>query len=335
MTDWLDVVERSAVAEARRRTAAVAGAVGLSPHDRERAAIVATEATTNLLKHAGRGRFALLADEGRPALTILAIDGGPGIADLDRMLVDGQSTGGSSGTGLGAMRRQSDRFELHTTAQGTVLSARVEGHGAPPPAPIEVAALMQRHPGSDVCGDDWAVREGPEATALMVCDGLGHGPAAHDAALAVRAAFLGAGDRAPSEDLRAMSEAARATRGAVAMVVRVPHDGAGCVVAGVGNVSGLVVSGGRARRLLSRDGRLGAPSPGPRDEAAALGPGDVLILHSDGVRTLRELERAGGLLARSAPTIAAAILRDALRGNDDACVMVARRRGPAAGPDGA
>lgn len=329
MTEWLEVTERSAVAEARRRTLACASAVGLDPTDRDRAAIVATEATTNLLKHAGRGRFALYADADghrRPELRVLALDKGPGISDLDRLSQDGASTVGSAGTGLGAMARQSDGLDIHTGASGTVVVARVAARGAAlPSVDLEVAVLMDVYPGAAVCGDAYAVRRDPNGATLMVCDGLGHGPAAHEAAKAVQTAFFGADETSPARLLPMMGAAAASTRGAVASVVRFEGDTTSLRTAGVGNISGLIVSNGRARRLPSRDGRLGGPVPRLEDNAETLEPGDLLILHSDGIRTLRDIAAQSGLFARSPLAIAAVLLRDDARGNDDACVLVARR----------
>ena len=329
MTEWLEVTERSAVAEARRRAMAVADATGLNARDRERAAIVATEAATNLLKHAGRGRFTIFrhGDGGRPALSIIAVDKGPGIADLDRMSQDGQSTTGSSGTGLGAMNRLSDVFDIYTTAQGTALTARIAARDDSSYAepPVDIGALMETYPGSAVCGDSWSVRREADAATVMVCDGLGHGSGAHEAAEACRAAFEAAAEASPAAMLTTMSQAAMHTRGAVAMIAHIRRDAPEMTVSGIGNIAGIVARNGAARRLASRDGRLGGPVPRVRDMTETLAPEETLILHSDGLRTLRDVESRSGLMIRAPLTIAATLLRDDPRGNDDACVLVARR----------
>lgn len=328
MTDWLEVTERSAIAEARRRTLALADTVGLGANDRERAAIVATEATTNLLRHVGRGRFGLFADRDvdRADLSIVAVDAGAGIANLDLMSEDGQSTAGSAGMGLGAMARQSDDLDIHTGSNGTVLTARVSRRGKQMRRPAhEIGALMDRYPGAAVCGDTYAFRRDDAGLLVMVCDGLGHGPAAHEAAMSVKTVFDDARETSPARLLPTMGAAAAPTRGAVASVVRLVPGQDELQVAGVGNVSGLVISSGRSRRLLSRDGRLGGPMPRLADIAEPWEPGGLLILHSDGIRTLRDIADRQSLLARAPLTIAATLLRDDARGNDDACVLVVRR----------
>lgn len=333
-TDWLDVTEISAVAEARRRALAACDALGLPSPDRDRAAIVATEAATNLLRHARNGRFAILPDLAcDPAtvtggLAMVAVDRGPGIGDLDRMSVDGQSSAGSAGTGLGAMRRQSDGLDIHTGPDGTALTARIERRGARADTGVgpNVAAVMDRYPGMEVCGDAFAVRRDANAWTVMVCDGLGHGRGAHEAARVVAAAFMDATNAPASRSLVAMSAAAGPTRGAVGMVARLPDAGTAIEFAGVGNVCGLVVGRERTRRLPGRDGRLGGPVPRLVDQTELLAAGETLILHTDGLRTLRDVERRHGLLAREPLTIATVLLRDDPRGNDDACALVVRRR---------
>ena len=97
----------SKIGEARRSANAIARAIGLSETDAGRFAILASEAATNIAKHAGHGQIVLrsLGDGGAAGAEVVAIDHGPGIPDLDRALSDGYSTAGSSGTGLGAMSR--------------------------------------------------------------------------------------------------------------------------------------------------------------------------------------------------------------------------------------
>ena len=83
-----------------------------------RVALVVTEAATNILKHAGSGDILLrgLAAGDARGVEVMAIDKGPGIANIAQAMRDGISTAGSSGIGLGAMQRLSDEFDLHADA---------------------------------------------------------------------------------------------------------------------------------------------------------------------------------------------------------------------------
>lgn len=49
------------------------------------------------------------------------------------------------------------------------------------------------------------------------------------------------------------------------------------------------------------------------------------MLHSDGISTKWFIENYPGLLSKRATIIAAVIYRDAVRGNDDASVVVAKQ----------
>ena len=58
----------------------------------------------------------------RSGVRVIVRDRGPGIDDLDAAMVDGFSTGGSLGRGLGGSRRLVDEFEVVTSSTGTSVS---------------------------------------------------------------------------------------------------------------------------------------------------------------------------------------------------------------------
>ena len=102
----LDVNDPTDVAEARRRALTVASQLGFDETVSGQAAIAVSEAATNLLKHATRGQMFVGINRGNPAgLQIVAMDRGPGIRDVTASMLDGISTAGTSGNGLGAIRR--------------------------------------------------------------------------------------------------------------------------------------------------------------------------------------------------------------------------------------
>jgi len=93
-------------------------ALGLPSREQWCVAIAASEAASNLVKHAGGGTLSLRLDGGPPpALVLEALDCGPGFADIDRALLDHVSEGvdlvtdeprrhrRGLGTGLGAIGR--------------------------------------------------------------------------------------------------------------------------------------------------------------------------------------------------------------------------------------
>jgi serine/threonine-protein kinase RsbT len=75
-----------------------------------------SEVARNISTYAGRGKIRLGVTQrhGRQALTVQAIDSGPGIADVERALEDGFSTSSGLGLGLPGARRLMDDFELES-----------------------------------------------------------------------------------------------------------------------------------------------------------------------------------------------------------------------------
>src|SRR5512138_1909511 len=97
--------------EARRAAARLANSLRLDDSTAGRLAIVVTECANNLWRHAGGGEIVLTPiDPDQPGVDVLALDTGPGMRDIERSFQDGYSTAGSSGTGLGAVRRLSTRI---------------------------------------------------------------------------------------------------------------------------------------------------------------------------------------------------------------------------------
>src|SRR6185436_18394346 len=103
------------------------------------------------------------------------------------------------GTGLGAVKRLANSFDMHSSMpQGTLIVARVGKQPVQPaylqPAPtqqIEVAGLRVACPGEVPCGDAWMAWLDGERAAVMVADGLGHGPDAAQASEAAARVFGG------------------------------------------------------------------------------------------------------------------------------------------------
>lgn len=87
----LSVTEESQVGEVRRLAVSLAAQLGFNETDRGKIAIVATEAAKNLLKHAREGEIILqIPNTGRrDSIEIVAIDRGPGMANVGQCLRDG------------------------------------------------------------------------------------------------------------------------------------------------------------------------------------------------------------------------------------------------------
>jgi serine/threonine-protein kinase RsbT len=87
----------------------------------------ASELARNTLEH-GKGGHALiqLVDEtGRVGIRLVFEDNGPGIADIDRAMEDGFTTGKGMGLGLGGAKRLMDNFEIESSANGGACGTRI------------------------------------------------------------------------------------------------------------------------------------------------------------------------------------------------------------------
>jgi anti-sigma regulatory factor (Ser/Thr protein kinase) len=324
------VTDTSHVGEARRVATACARDLGFGESDAGRVALAATEAASNLVKHAGGGRLVVNASGDRTsaaAVELVAIDSGPGMADVDACLVDGYSTAGSPGTGLGAVRRISTDFDLYSRpGAGTVLMARLAPERAPRPSgrPLMVGGLAVPHPAEIACGDDWAMRSEAAATTVVVADGLGHGVAAAEAARAATRVLGTHGDRPLPELLRLMHDMLRPTRGAAVGIGRLEPAAGRVRFCGVGNVSATVVAGDSLRHLVSQNGTVGRETRRIQEFTYEWPAGGLLVLHSDGIATRWRLHEYPGLVTRHPTLVAAVLYRDFGRGRDDATAVVVK-----------
>ncbi|MET0153878.1 MAG: ATP-binding SpoIIE family protein phosphatase [Candidatus Binatia bacterium] len=321
------VVDRTQIAEARRKASELARGIGLDEKATGRVAIVVTESATNLVNHAGGGQILLQAilHDGRHWVDVLALDRGPGIANVGEALRDGFSTKGSPGTGLGAIVRQSDLFDIHSAAGvGTAMFARVsDGTDG---QDVAVGGVCVPKKGQDVCGDGWAVAHESGRVRVLLSDGLGHGPPAAEASARAREAFLAHPRLDPVALVGMMHDALRPTRGAAVAVTDIDR-GRGIVrFAGVGNVAGAILAGAECRRMVSVHGTLGHDLRRTQQFEYPWPNGALLVMHSDGLGSTWNLDRYRGLESRASSLIAAILYRDFHRGRDDTTVVVMRDR---------
>lgn len=99
---------------ARQSGREIATRLGCSSTDATLVATAISEVARNIVAHAGEGEVVIevVAARGRRAVEVTARDDGPGIADIDRAMEDGFSTGRGLGLGLPGARRLMDEFEI-------------------------------------------------------------------------------------------------------------------------------------------------------------------------------------------------------------------------------
>ncbi|ETX11970.1 hypothetical protein OCH239_18890 [Roseivivax halodurans JCM 10272] len=326
MLECLTIASRADVAAARQQARAEALQAGLSAERAEDIAIVATELSTNIIKYAGTGRFLAQAvpQPDGVCLALVACDEGPGIENLDQMRQDQVSGGDSAGIGIGAIERLSDRADVVTSSSGTIWACAFDSADVKRPHGLDIAGLRLSHPTEQVCGDAWGTVAHRAGVRLVLADGMGHGETAAEAGQIMVNACLRRPVDTPKQRLLQLAEEMARSRGGVASLLDLEPDMQRVCYGNLGNISGFYLRQGAQKRLVSRDGFVGSPRARPMEEQMDLEPGDIFVLHSDGLRTIPP-EVALRTTRHSALMIAALLLLDPGRHRrDDISVAVAR-----------
>jgi serine/threonine-protein kinase RsbT len=115
----------SDVVTARQRARELAAHLELSSTDQTLLATAISEIARNITTYAKRGEVvvSIVHDDDRRGIRVIARDQGPGIADIDRALQDGYTTGGGLGLGLPGARRLVDEFSIDSApGRGTTVT---------------------------------------------------------------------------------------------------------------------------------------------------------------------------------------------------------------------
>lgn len=354
-----NITESSAIAAVRRSASQLAGTLGMDETTIGRLSIVVTEAATNILKHASEGKILLRSVEapamisraeaggdapqpvvkGEPirGIEIIAIDNGPGISDVAFNMLDGSSSAGSYGVGLGAMQRLANEFDLYSLAGNGCAVWMVVWADATyiERTHWQVGAVCVPLAGETACGDSWIAAQVDEELLLMVADGLGHGPHAAEASQAAVDVVWNDPMLGPGAVIDQAHGALRGTRGAAVGVARICGRTEELQFAGIGNIAGSIEfdvrdhdGSPRSQRahLISHNGIVGNAMRRAQEFCSPWRPGATLLLHSDGVATKWDLNRYPGLAVRHPALVAAMLYRDFVRERDDATIVVVRQR---------
>jgi phosphoserine phosphatase RsbX len=182
--------------------------------------------------------------------------------------------------------------------------------------------------GEERSGDAFAVKAWRGKSLVAAIDGLGHGEQAATAAgMAVETLMSHA---SASSDIVALvrrcHDSLMRTRGAVLSLALFDAGNDAMTWLGIGNVEGLLLHADPRRKpasesLLLRGGVVGYHLPSLRPSTTHLGPGDILIFSTDGIRS----GFAGEINPEASPQqIADTIIMNYNRKTDDALVLVVR-----------
>jgi anti-sigma regulatory factor (Ser/Thr protein kinase) len=326
------VTDSSQVYYARRRALDLAAGWNWDETSAGKLAILVTEMGTNLVKHAHQGEILIGVCQryGHNGIEVLAFDRGPGIERVEACLKDGYSSTGTPGSGLGAISRLANEFDIYSqVGKGTSLVARlyppksgqIEPNGR---GTMHIGTARVPVRGERECGDNWGWRVLDDRTAVMIADGLGHGTDAAKASSAAISVFEAAKDLTPAAVLERMHTALQPTRGAAVAIALIDPKANQLRFAGVGNINALIVQPTTTQHLVSHNGTAGHNVRKIHEFRYDWSANATLIMHSDGITTHWRMDTYPGLARHHPALLAATLLRDESRGRDDACVLVAR-----------
>jgi anti-sigma regulatory factor (Ser/Thr protein kinase) len=321
-----NVADRSYFSILKKEIHAIASSAGFSENKVGEIDIVVAEIVTNLVKHAAGGRLLvkLISHEGIPGIELLSIDNGPGMADLNRMLVDGMSTKNSLGQGLGAIKRMSNIFQVFTQKDwGTVMLVRIFREDLPyRKKSNEIRSLVVAKPGEETCGDGFFCNITAQHIRIFLGDGLGHGQAANEAVDKAIQSFNASAEETASGILREIHEAVRKTRGLVGTAAIYSFNDKTWHICGVGNILTRCITGIETKSCMPYNGILGHNIPRSMQDTALLNSGQTLVMASDGIKTKWDHNKYPTLFKYDLSITAAVLFKDFARFTDDMSVAV-------------
>lgn len=328
-----DVTSSWHTSEVRRKAEQFSKDIGFSSNIVNEIALVVTELSTNLIKHAGRGRIIMsrVYRDDTEGIKVEAIDTGPGIVDVERAIIDGFTTIDSLGYGLGTINRLMDSLDIvspvdkrggvHVSCIRWVRSNRK----AEKPCPLDVGGASRAHPKMDVNGDAFLIRKWGESLLVSVIDGLGHGQFAHKASQSALNYIEKHYDQPLSDIFRGVGRACRSTRGVVMALVRFDWVRGTVSIGSIGNIEIRMFETEDIPTVVAKRGIIGAASPVPIIREHPWDERGVMVLYSDGIRSHWSWDEFSAHHNKSATILAGAMLSRLARDNDDATLIVVKK----------
>lgn len=294
--------------------------------------IIVSEICSNLVKYATSGEV-LYRTRHQPeqsCFEIIAIDKGPGIPDISRMMRDGVSTGSSLGHGLGAIERLSDIFNIYSIPQwGTIVYSKVSTDKVAfvrkENFDLDVRGLMVAKPREVECGDLYRVKRTKTDVRVFLGDGLGHGKYAQEAVERAGDFFFESEETNPVDIVRQMHEKVRRTRGLVGTIGIFDRRLNQWRICGVGNIITRLYQGITYKNYMSYNGTIGLNIPTSMNVSVIPAErNQYLMMCSDGIRSRWDLARFPSILKYDNMILASAVYKDFNRGTDDSSILISK-----------
>jgi anti-sigma regulatory factor (Ser/Thr protein kinase) len=324
----ISLPNRTYQAVARSEIKRMAGVVGFDAKRMGELEIIIAEVTSNIVKHTTNGGELLVKvlNGDNCGMEIIAIDNGPGVSNISRMLEDGVSSTNTLGQGLGAIRRLADEFDIYSIkGWGTVLLARIfkERNAVNKKKNIEAGIIMVAKEGETECGDNYHFFIRGNQLKFAISDGLGHGK---NAAIAAKESLLHFTRNImlpPNEQIKRIHEGIKKTRGAVMNITHIDLTNKQVIYCGVGNIASRVHSAAKYKSCISYNGIVGHSIPTTlNNHVMSWNKHDLLIIHSDGLSSRWDLQKYPSVTLRDRSIIAAVLYKDFYRKTDDVTIAV-------------
>lgn len=285
------VQSESAIILLRSRLLSVAQRIGFPEMERENMALVASEMVSNQIKYAQqRGQIQIWQQPG-PALDILALDFGPGIANMQEAMQDGYSSARTLGKGLGSIQRLAHEAAIYTQASngpnvkwtGTAVLARFclnRNRDARPEA-VQIGLFSRALSDDRFNGDRIYVQREGALVRWLHLDGLGHGEDAQKTTDHL-ANCLNGND--PRTTLEAVDRQLHNTRGAVAICGEADSSTRRLTLMGVGDMHAALHQQEQLHKLAFAPGVLGREHKFPTPVSESLTEKCTILSASDGIR---------------------------------------------------
>ena len=178
--------------------------------------------------------------------------------------------------------------------------------------------------GAVVCGDAGAYWDLPQRRVLALADGLGHGPAAHHAAMLAMDCIADHLQLGCAEIFAACNERLRHSRGAVLAVAVIDLASNIMTLGSIGNIRAKLLTPQRDFWLGGGRGIVGAGFKWSPPDQMLLTPGDTVVLFSDGVAEDAGVRSCLTSVDVSPQVLAQDVVSRWGRDTDDATVLIYR-----------
>ena len=308
--------------------------VGFNDIESHEISLAADELASNLLKHAGGGqiKFSRITDLNRTGISIETLDTGPGFSSVTQAMKDGFSTVGTLGSGLGTVNRLMDEVIIKSnpySARGSqIISKKWIRKGAKNwgENPFDVATASRPHPHMMQNGDSFVIKKWDTFLLTAVIDGLGHGQFAYKAAMKAREYIESHYDQPLMSLFRGVGINCKATRGVVMAIALFDWERATLCYGSVGNIEMRVFGPKKPIRTMIRRGIVGIQAPNPAITEHPWKDHYMAVMFSDGITSHWTHEEFPIFAIGTALEIAQDILRKKAKENDDATVLVVKKR---------